>query len=197
MPDSKCALSLRTARLVLRPWRAEDAEAALAIYSDARVMRYLGSGGASGGSRPVPDIETMRQRMAKWFAEVPRRDGLPGRLAIIEKETDLPIGTVVLKRLPDGAGMPTADVEVGWHLRPDRWGRGYATEAGRAMIAYAFEILKLPELFAVVYKQNEPSVRVCERLGMEHLGETDRYYGVRVELFRLRAAEAREPQIPE
>lgn len=186
MPGSTCIFSLRTARLLLRPWRLEDAEAALAIYSDARVMRYLGSGGASGGSPPVPDIESMRRRMSKWFDETPSADGLPGRLAIIEKQTDLPIGTVVLKRLPDAAGKPTADVEVGWHLRPDRWGRGYATEAGRAVIAYAFEILKLPEMFAVVYKENEPSVRVCERLGMEHIGETDRYYGVTIELFRLK-----------
>lgn len=147
-------------------------------------MRYLGSAGASGGAPPVPDLEAMRQRMQKWFDAPPEPCGLPGRLAIVEKESDLPVGTVILKRLPEGAGVPTEDVEVGWHLRPDRWGRGYATEAARAMLAYGFEILRLPEILAVVYKDNEPSVRVCRRLEMKHVGETDRYYGVRLELYR-------------
>jgi RimJ/RimL family protein N-acetyltransferase len=165
----------------------EDAEAALAIYGDARVMRYLGSAGATGGSPPIPDLETMRQRMGKWLETPPSPRGLPGRLAIVEKDGGLPVGTMILSALLDGEGRPMEEVEVGWHLRPDRWGRGYATEAARAMLAYAFEILRLPEVLAVVYKENTASIRVCKRLGMEHLGETDRYYGVRVELFRGRA----------
>ena len=178
--------TLSTQRLLLRPWTADDAKAALAIYSDARVMRYLGSAAAAGGAPPVPDLQAMRQRMQKWFETPLEQKGLPGRLAIVEKETDLPIGTVILKHLPDGAGVPTQDVEVGWHLRPDRWGRGYATEAAGAMVVYALEILRMPEVLAVVYKENAASLRVCGRLGMEHLGATDRYYGVTLELFRLR-----------
>ena len=178
--------SLSTQRLILRPWRAQDVEAALVIYGDGRVMRYLGSAGAGGGAPPIADLEAMRQRMQKWFDAPPEPQELPGRLAIVEKETDLPIGTVILKHLPDSAGTPTQDVEVGWHLRVDRWGRGYATEAGRAMIAYGLEIARLPQIFAVVYKENKPSLRVCRRLGMEHIGETDRYYGVDLELFRTR-----------
>ena len=193
MPDSTSGSSsatsareflLRTPRLLIRPWTPDDAEAALAIYGDARVMRYLGSAGAGGGSPPVPDLETMRQRMRRWFEQSADPDGLPGLLAIVEKESGQPIGSVLLKRLPDGSGNPTKDVEVGWHLRPDRWGRGHATEAARAMIAYAFEILRLPEVHAVVYKDNAASLRVCERLGMTHLGETDRYYDVQLELFQ-------------
>src|SRR5688500_6690185 len=186
-PPPASRFALRTPRLELRPWRMEDAEAALAIYGDARVMRYLGAQGATGGAPPIPDLETMRGRMQKWIEAPPDAGGLPGRLAIVEKGTGVAVGTVILKRLPDGEGRETADVEVGWHLLPDRWGRGYATEAARAMLAYAFEILRLPEVLAVVYRENEACLRVCERLGMEHLGETDRYYGVRVELFRARA----------
>ena len=51
MPGSTSTFSLRTARLLLRPWQPDDAEAALAIYSEARVMRYLGSAGATRGAR--------------------------------------------------------------------------------------------------------------------------------------------------
>jgi RimJ/RimL family protein N-acetyltransferase len=190
MPDSTSSkppavFSLVTPRLLLRPWRPADAQAALAIYGDARVMRYLGSAGAGGGAPPIPDLETMRQRMQKWLEAPPQLQGLPGRLAIVEKASEIAIGTIILKHLPDGTGVPTSDVEVGWHLRPDRWGRGYATEAARTMLAYAWEILGLREVYAVVYKENEPSIAVCRRLGMEHLGATARYYGVTLELFRI------------
>ena len=98
MSDPKPAIrpadfTLSTQRLVLRPWRAEEAEAALAIYGDARVMRYLGSAGAGGGAPPIPDLKSMRQRMQKWLEAPPEPNGLPGRLAIVEKETDMPVGT--------------------------------------------------------------------------------------------------------
>ena len=59
----------------------EDAEAALAIYGDPRVMRYLGSAGATGGAPPVPDVEAMRQRLERVTTQSPDKDGLPGMLA--------------------------------------------------------------------------------------------------------------------
>ena len=181
------SFTLNTARLKIRPWTPADAESAFAIYGDARVMRYLGSGGATGGSPPIASVEAMRENLERRAARPPSPDGLPGLLAIVEKETDVPVGSVLLSRLPDGEGKPTADVEIGWHLRQDRWGRGYATEAARAMAAYAFEILRLAEVHAIVYADNAGSLRVCERLGMTHLGQTGRYYGVTVEHYRLRA----------
>lgn len=79
------------------------------------------------------------------------------------------------------------EVEVGWHLNPDHWGRGYATEAGRGALSLAFGACGLAEVLAVVYPDNAKSIAVCRRLGMTHLGQTDRFYGVTLELFRLRA----------
>ena len=77
------------------------------------------------------------------------------------------------------------DVEVGWHLHPDSWGQGYATEAAQGALAKAWSD-GLAEVVAVVYAGNEPSLRVCRRLGMEATGSTKKWYGVELESFRIR-----------
>jgi RimJ/RimL family protein N-acetyltransferase len=89
------------------------------------------------------------------------------------------MGTVILVRLPDGDG----ELEVGWHLHPDAWGHGYATEAARAVLTRAFR-RGVGEVFAVVRPDNAASLSVCRRLGMAGLGRTDRYYDSELELFR-------------
>ena len=89
---------------------------------------------------------------------------------------------MLLKPLPNGVG----EVEVGWHLHPDSWGRGYATEAARAVVDRAFDD-GLLEVYAVVRPGNEPSLAVCRRLGMQPLGRTTRWYHRELEAFRLEA----------
>ncbi|HEY4627466.1 MAG TPA: GNAT family N-acetyltransferase, partial [Blastococcus sp.] len=116
----------------------------------------------------------------RW-AGVHARDGRFGCWAI-----DVPgraiAGTVLFKPLPNGVG----EVEVGWHLHPDSWGHGYATEAARAVIERGFG-LGLPEVYAVVRPGNEASMAVCCRLGMAPLGRLRRWYDVDLEAFRLMA----------
>jgi RimJ/RimL family protein N-acetyltransferase len=89
---------------------------------------------------------------------------------------------VLFKPLPNGVG----EVEVGWHLHPDSWGYGYATEAARAVIERGFDA-GLPEVYAVVRPGNEASLAVCSRLGMQPLGLFRRWYDVDLEAFRLMA----------
>ncbi|WP_324277737.1 GNAT family N-acetyltransferase [Blastococcus brunescens] len=91
-------------------------------------------------------------------------------------------GTVLFKPLPNGVG----EVEVGWHLHPDSWGHGYATEAARAVIDRGFDA-GVPEVYAVVRPGNQASVAVCARLDMEHIGRFRRWYDVELETFRLTA----------
>jgi len=109
-----------------------------------------------------------------------------GLWALELRDTGSVIGAVLLVPLPGGDGQ----VEIGWHLNPDYWGRGYATEAGRGVVGLAFGARGLAEVLAVVYPDNAKSIAVCRRLGMTHLGQTDRYYGVTLELFRLRNDDA-------
>jgi RimJ/RimL family protein N-acetyltransferase len=108
--------------------------------------------------------------------------------AIEDRERGIVAGAVLFKPLPNSDGTPATDIEVGWHLHPDSWGHGYATEAARACIERGFAA-GVPEVFAVVYPENTASQAVCRRLGMESIGETDRWYGIRCLAFRIRPAD--------
>jgi RimJ/RimL family protein N-acetyltransferase len=163
---------LRTERLRLRPWTTSVADLARLtdIYGRVEVTRWL------GGPPSLPAEEIV----ARWAA-VTARDDRFGCWAIELSDSTL-AGTVLLKPLPNGVG----EVEVGWHLHPDSWGHGYATEAARAVIERAFDA-GLPEVYAVVRPGNEASLAVCRRLGMQPLGRFRRWYDVELEAFRLMA----------
>ena len=163
---------LRTERLRLRPWTTSPADIARLtdIYSRDEVTRWLGG----------PPSVTPEELVARWAAvhDLDERFGCRA----IELPDGAVAGTVLFKPLPNGVG----EVEVGWHLHPDSWGHGYATEAARAVIAQGFEA-GLPEVYAVVRPGNEASLAVCRRLGMTPLGRFRRWYDVELEALRLMA----------
>ena len=166
------AEELRTTRLRLRPWTTGPGDLARLtdMYGRPEVTRWL------GGAPSVPPTELV----ARWAA-VHRLDDRFLCWAV-ERPDGTPAGTVLLKPLPNGVG----EVEVGWHLHPDSWGHGYATEAARGVIDRGFT-LGLPEVYAVVRPGNAPSMAVCRRLGMTPLGRMRRWYDVDLEAFRLMA----------
>ena len=69
--------------------------------------------------------------------------------------------------LPDSEGTLTEDVEIGWHLHPDHWGNGYATEAATRLLRHADETLGITEINALAYPGNDASIAVMRRLGMQ------------------------------
>lgn len=171
----------RTPRLIVRRWDMDrDIDDAFAMYSDPEVMRYLGR-----DPKPDTDIEALRTRLAARVATQDEAANGLGTWAIEEAATGDVVGAFLIKALPDGDGNPTEHIEIGWHLRRKSWGMGYATEAAQEGIRYGFETLGLPELHAVVYAENTRSLAVARRLGMRHLGPTDRFYGITVEHFVL------------
>lgn len=157
----------------MRAWTTSDDDLArLAdLYARPEVLRWL-SGPPSAG--PAGLVERWRQ--------VHEADSRAGCWAVQPLSGGPVAATLLFKPLPNGVG----EFEVGWHLHPDSWGRGYATEAARAVVQQAFED-GLPKVYAVVRPGNEPSMAVCRRLGMEPLGRTTRWYGVDCEAFRLSA----------
>lgn len=166
----------RTARLRLRPWTTShaDLERLADLYGRPEVTRWL------GGAPALPP----RGLVARWAA-VAEADARFGCWAV--ELADGPgagtvAGTVLCKPLPGGVG----EVEIGWHLHPDCWGHGYATEAARAVVDRAFG-LGVAEVYAVVRPGNEASMAVCRRLGMTPLGRLRRWYDVELEAFRLMA----------
>ena len=106
-----------------------------------------------------------------------------GYWAVEVKETGTVAGSVLLLTLPDAEHE---EVEIGWHLHPDSWGHGYASEAAAAVLDFGFAA-GLPEVYAVVRPGNEASLAVCRRLGMTPLGRFRRWYDVELEAFRLMA----------
>ena len=171
-----------TERVVLRAWDAVgDLEDAIRIYSDPEVVRYIG-----GETRLITAPEQMTARLTSQMVQ--RGDGL-GRWAIERREDRRVIGNGILDHIQQGYAEPFEEIEIGWHLARDVWGRGYASEAAAVLLRHGFETLGLDEIFAVVSKGNEASARVATRLGLKRIGDTDRYYGELLDVFRMRRSE--------
>ena len=171
-----------TDRVILRPWRLDEADRFFDMHRRMEVARWI-------GGRPMADRaqgEALIQRVLDRLAADPRF----GYWAVVERATGVPAGTVLLKQLPDGAG----EIEIGWHLHPDSWGRGLATEAAQALLARGFAI-GLEEIWAVTDPDNQQSVRVCEKLGMRLLGTTHRWYHELSLMFWIGARDDQRPTI--
>jgi RimJ/RimL family protein N-acetyltransferase len=143
----------RTERLLLRPGFPEDAPALAAAIADQAVVRNLAV---------VPWPYTLRD--AEAFLASPRDPALPSFL-IFERTTAAPqlVGSCGLARRPSGA------VEMGYWIARPFWGRGYATEACRALIDIA-RTLGLRQLEGSHFLDNPASARVLEKLGFEPVG---------------------------
>lgn len=169
--------TLETERLVLRPWLLDDVATVWDIYSRWEVARFLGR---TPAAMTAPEQAEAAIRRWSGVAGPPH-----GVWAITPRSTGGPVGSALMKLLPlSGSGEPSQETEIGWHLHPQAWGNGYATEAGARLVEHAWQH-GLTEVYAVVYAENTASRAVCRRLGMEHLGPTDRYYDVTCELFRI------------
>ncbi|MEV6793054.1 GNAT family N-acetyltransferase [Streptomyces sp. NPDC051320] len=167
-----------TPRLTLRPWATRDAEAALAIYGAGEVSRWL-----APALDPVADVAAMQRLVDRWVAEADTLEPPQGRWAVELRETGQLVGGVSLLPLPPDEG----DLEIGWQLAPNVWGRGLAAEAGHAVAHQAFESPSgIEELFAVLRPRNNRGAATARRVGMEWVGETDKYYGLRLQVYRLR-----------
>jgi RimJ/RimL family protein N-acetyltransferase len=148
--------TIRTDRLRLRQWRSSDLEPFAALSSDPEVMRFY----RSPWTREQSDAFAARCRdhinlhgYGPWAVEV--AGGPPF------------IGVVGLSR-PDFRDFKTPLVNISWRLAPTAWGHGYATEAARAAVAFAFGALLLDEICAIVALANDASRRVMQRLAMTH-----------------------------
>ncbi|MFE7168109.1 GNAT family N-acetyltransferase [Streptomyces sp. NPDC057616] len=174
-----------TPRLVLRPWTVDDAEAALRVYGAENVAQWL-----APAMERVADTAAMRTVLEHWVTSAGALETPTGRWAIELRDGGSVVGGVVLLPLPPDR----RDLEIGWQLAPDAWGQGLAAEAGHAVAHYAFES-GVEELFAVVRPRNERGAATARRVGMEWVGETDKYYGLRLQVFRLRPGDLDVPAL--
>lgn len=158
-------LILETPRLVLRRLLPEDLDALFALYRDAEVRRYFPEGTLD---------RRQTQEELEWFLEGHPAHPELGLWATIHKPTQRFIGRCGL--LPwaiDGRN----EVEVAYLIDPAFQGQGLATEAARAIVRFAFEVLRLPRLICMMFPQNTASVNVARKIGMELEAEKEDEHG--------------------
>jgi RimJ/RimL family protein N-acetyltransferase len=147
-------VTLRTARLTLRPWCDADRAPFAALNADPEVMRHF----------PAPlsreESDAFADRIEAKFAA----DGW-GLWALETRETGEFLGFTGLN-VPRFEAHFTPAVEVGWRLARSGWGHGYASEAARAALDYGFDTLQLPEIVSFTIPANTRSRAVMERIGM-------------------------------
>jgi RimJ/RimL family protein N-acetyltransferase len=153
-PSPGSTSGLRTERLLLRPWRAADHAPFAELNADPAVMEYFPS------TLTRPESDALAERIALdiqwrgyglWAVELPDETPFIGFVGLSATEADMPFAQTI---------------EVGWRLARAYWGRGLASEAARAALAYGFDELELDEIVALTAVGNVRSRRVMERLGM-------------------------------
>ncbi|MGZ4604365.1 MAG: GNAT family N-acetyltransferase [Kineosporiaceae bacterium] len=147
-----------TERLRLRRFGPGDAEAFAEVNADPLVARHLGDG------RPIA-----RDRSDELLAAIMRHwdeHGF-GLWAADQRDDGRLLGFVGLA-IPAFLPAVLPAVEVGWRLRSDVWGRGLATEGGRAAVDHGFGPLGLERIISIIDPENAASVRVAEKLGLRH-----------------------------
>lgn len=178
------ATSIETERLLLRPYRADDAERVLDVQSRLEVIRWLDNPPFT----PMADLDQARL----WIDRAHRRereDPLQAWRAVEVRDTGLVVGCVLVARLERIVDGFMGEYETGWHLNPDSVGRGYASEAAAAMVRAAFAAGQR-RLVIDMYPDNHPSAAVARRLGAREIGEqADPWYGDTSLMFELFATD--------
>jgi RimJ/RimL family protein N-acetyltransferase len=153
---------IETGRLILRDWREDDIEPFLRHTNTPAVMRWL------GGVRSEADQRQAIGRIMRWQGE----RGFTFWLAERKADGEM-LGFCGLK-IADTPGSPIEGMhEVGWRLREDVWGQGYAREAAIASLDFAFGGLGADRVVAITFAPNRPSWGLMERLGMTRQPELD------------------------
>jgi RimJ/RimL family protein N-acetyltransferase len=170
---------LETERLRLVPWAREHGGMLARLAALPEVMRFVGAGALWTAAEA--DLRTARA-LVHW-----REHGFGWRAAV-ERESGRSVGLIALDRTgPEVPELAPGEYEIGWWIDPERWGRGYATEGGRAVRDEAFGRLGAPSLVARIHPDNAASFAVAAALGLEPESEAVNRHGVPVTILRLAA----------
>jgi [ribosomal protein S5]-alanine N-acetyltransferase len=152
---------IETERLLLRDLRLTDLEGMFALDSDPEVHKFL-------GNKPVKTIDESRIILESVLKQYKER-GI-GRFAVIEKSSGDFVGWSGL-RLNTEYNMNgfTKYYDVGYRLIKRFWGKGFATESGKASVDYAFNNMKLPEIYATTELGNQASHNALLKIGLHYV----------------------------
>ncbi len=145
---------IETARLLLRHFTLADLSDFAIIRSNAEVMQHI----STRKPQSVDEVRWVLQLIIRNWREV----GFD-RFAVVDKADNRLIGWCGLNYLED-----SEEVEIGYGLARDCWGKGFTSEAAKAALQFGFEELKLDKIVAVAFPENQASRRVMEKLGMRY-----------------------------
>lgn len=154
-------ITIKTQRLILRPWRPEDLEPFAKLNADPRVREFFPSiltREESDRSAEIMSREIKNQGWGFWAVSAPGVADFIGMIGIDHVHFEAPF---------------TPAVEIGWRLSHEFWGKGYATEGAYAALQFAFDSLHLDEVVAFTAVKNRRSRAVMEKLGMHHTPADD------------------------
>lgn len=156
-------MTIETSRLRLRSWTEADVEPFLRYTNTPGVMRWLGG---------VRDPEQVRDVLLNRFPAWEKERGFTF-WAVERKADDALLGFCGIKLADDAGTKVEGAHEIGWRLREDVWGQGYAKEAASASLAFAFSQTDAEQVVALTVDGNRPSWGLMERLGMTRRPDLD------------------------
>ena len=146
---------METERLLFRPYTDDDLDFLKALLTNPNVMRYIGN----GQTRDEEGLQKFRERIYSMYSRNPDF----GLKIIVEKASNKLIGHAgLVPQMIDGK----EEIEIGYWIAEEYWGRGFATEAARALKDLGKNQLKLAKMIALIQKGNIASQRVAEKNGM-------------------------------
>jgi len=166
--------TLRTARLLLRPWTLEDAPTLFEILREQDIFRYF-------PPSPPPTLERAQRYISHQLAHWQERGC--GHWAVITPEGRQSAGWNGLEHLPE-----TDETEVAYLLSRSVRGHGYASEAAQAAIRFGFETAGLESIIGLVHEENLASIRVLEKCGLRFI-DRKVYFGMELLRYRIERAE--------
>ena len=153
---------IETPRLILREIISEDVDRIFLLDSNPAVMKYI-------GVKPLTKIEESEETITKIRKQY-EENGI-ARWAVIEKASNLLIGWSGLKLLTEPLNGFKNVYELGYRFLPEFWGKGFATESGKAVLEYGFNNMNLDKIYACVDIENVDSDRILKhKLGFEPQG---------------------------
>jgi ribosomal-protein-alanine N-acetyltransferase len=160
---------VETQRLRMRPVEPQDLEDFFELYSDSRVMRFMGAPANDRADTQAPLDRMLDHWQSHGF----------GIFVMLQKPQNTFVGRCGIKPLPD-----ESDIELLYTLKFDYWGQGLATEAARATLGWALGHTELQRIVTAVDPSNVRSVNVLQKCGLQHEGAYD-YNGTPAELYAI------------
>jgi len=168
-------LELHSQRLILTPYTPDDLDLSLLMWTDPAVVKYAGE---------IMSESAIRKNMPNWTKR--GADGYIGIWTVSDRKTGEKYGSAALLPMPIEEDhtdyslvvpgkAPIGDIEIGYFLKRSAWGFGYATEACRRLLQFAFQETPLREVVATYHKENLASKNVLQKAGFTDRGTMQCY----------------------